>query len=98
MNTRTRLQKVERVHKQHNHSGRGRVFVYYEGQDFGNLDGAQISLADFEATRRDNDTLLTVCYIDGKKVTDIGGAGGGAVKRYIGISPLDWDNPERIPE
>jgi hypothetical protein len=89
--TKTRLQKAERAHKERKHGGRGRVFVCYEGQDFGTIDGVKMPLADFEATRRNNDTVLRVSYKDGEKVTDFGG------KQYRRVSPLDWDNPEPAP-
>jgi hypothetical protein len=62
MSIKARLQKAERTRKQSNHGGRGRVFVYYAGQDFGQIDGAKVSITDFEATRRDNDIALKVQF------------------------------------
>jgi hypothetical protein len=60
------------------------VFVRYYGQDFGTLSGAQMSIANFEATRRENDTVIKVQYLDEKPLSEIQ-SGGRVVKQYIGI-------------
>lgn len=86
MTTKTRLQKAERAHYARTHGGRGQIFVHFEGHDFGTLDGVRISLTDYEAIKSENDTVINVLYQeDGKRVTDFG------TKRYIDVSPLDWD-------
>jgi hypothetical protein len=62
MSTKNRIQKAELAHKKASRGERGRLFVYYAGQDFGTINGAQVSLADFEATRAGNDVALKVVY------------------------------------
>jgi hypothetical protein len=97
MTTKTRLQKAEQAYRQR-HGETIRVFVIFPDCVMHN--GAKMTRAEFDALPKgDNDTVINVYYEDkGEKVTDIGSSRGGAVKRYIGVSPLDWDSPERMPE
>ena len=60
-----RLTKVEQA--AHNQGkGQRRIFVLYEGKDFGHYMSGQnheeVPLADFMSTRQDNDVLIKVRY------------------------------------
>lgn len=93
MTTKTRLQKAEQAVRQ-KHGETVSIFVIFSDADYVMCNGQKMTRAEFDARPKgDKDTLIHVHYEDkGERVTDIGGAKGGAVKRYIGVSPLDWDN------
>ncbi len=95
MTAKTRLQKAEQAYRR-KHGGTVSIFVIFSDADYVMCDGKKMTRAEFDARRKgENDTVIHVCYENkGERVTDIGGPNGGAIKRYIGVSPLDWDNPE----
>lgn len=84
MTTKTRLQKAEQAYKLR-HGETIKVFIIFP--DYVMHNGAKMTRAEYDALPKgDNDTVINVHYQeDGEKVTDFG------AKRYIGVSPLDWD-------
>ena len=61
-----RITKAERLAKL-KPDGVKRIFVYYEGKDTGRLDGVEITRAEFDKIKTDNDTEIVICYVDTNK-------------------------------
>ncbi len=64
MTTKTRLKGIEQARKAQSNNGMKRIFVYYEGKDTGRLDGVQLSRAEWDKIKTDNDTEIVVQYVD----------------------------------
>lgn len=65
------------------------IYIIYDAEGYVTHNGERLTLAEFDARPKGaNDTVIAVKYADGEKVTDFG------QKRYIGVSPLDWDLPQ----
>jgi hypothetical protein len=60
MTTKQRIIKLEQEQKPH---GVPRLFVYFEGNDFGTCNGAEMSLAEWDKKRMENDKEICIRFI-----------------------------------
>ena len=61
MTTKQRITKLEQEQKPH---GVPRLFVYFEGNDFGTCDGVELSLAEWDKIRMENDKEICIRFIN----------------------------------
>lgn len=68
MTTKARIAKAERLHKAQSNNGAKRVFIHYQHEDTGRLDGVQMSRAEWDKIKTDNDVDIVVQYVDARDV------------------------------
>lgn len=64
MTSKARIAKAERTHKAQSNNGIGRIAVYYAHETVVKVDGVQMSRAEWDKIKTDNDREIVIRFVD----------------------------------